>query len=127
MKPREKIKELRKNPKISQQGLANKLNVPGDHIKSFESGKQKVISDELALALEKEYKIPFKWWKTGEGDMYLNELSPEEKEITIDPDTKEIIDLYEKFKITRDEELGELIKQKISWMQAINKKTKQKD
>ena len=102
MKPREKIKELRKNPKISQQGLANKLNVPVDHIKSFESGKQKVISDELALALEKEYKIPFKWWKTGEGDMYLNELSPEEKEITIDPDTKEIIDLYEKFKITRD-------------------------
>ena len=55
MKPREKIKELRKNPKISQQGLANKLNVPVDHIKSFESGKQKVISDELALALEKEY------------------------------------------------------------------------
>lgn len=57
------------------------LDKKDSSIKNLMADKITIIPDDLALALEKEYGIPFKWWKTGEGPKTIEaKLTPEEKE-----------------------------------------------
>jgi plasmid maintenance system antidote protein VapI len=64
MKPSEKIIELR--GEVSRPKFGAKYGVPAHTIKYIEEETQN-IPDDLALKLEKEHGIPFKWWKTGQG------------------------------------------------------------
>lgn len=102
MNPLEKIKEIRGN--LSRPKFAEKFGVKVHTIKDIEDGKQ-AIPDDLALALEKEYKIPFKWWKTGEGSMFLEETEPTDEEME-----EEVIKFFtdKKFKKTTAESFMKL-------------------
>ena len=79
MKPIEKLKELYKNTQLSQAKFAEKFGVERHVIANILIGRQETIPDDLALALEKEYGIPFKWWKTGQGSETI-EPTPDELE-----------------------------------------------
>ena len=65
MNPLEKFKQLKQESGLSNAKYAEKLKVKLDDVASVMSGKQKSIRDSLAYALEQEYNIPFKYWKTG--------------------------------------------------------------
>jgi plasmid maintenance system antidote protein VapI len=92
------IKEVEKlsYPKFNEKiGLSKNDSA----IKNLMANKISIFPDELALALEKEYGIPFKWWKTGEGEMflacedkeYLESLEAKAKELSISPDLLDLI------------------------------------
>ena len=83
MNPIEKFLELKQQSGLSQIKFAEKLNIKADYVKNIEAGRQKSIPDDLALALEKEYGIPFKWWKTGQGAMSVDAPVAEIKYITL--------------------------------------------
>jgi len=68
MTPKEKLKEIIEKSELSYPKFAKKIGVKPYTIKNIIANNQE-ISDELALKLEAEYGIPFKWWKTGEGDL----------------------------------------------------------
>lgn len=71
--PGKKIKEIREKIKrLTQAEFANEYGLKLNTVRFIEQDKQDV-PDELALILEKEYKIPYKWWKTGEGPMYIEQ------------------------------------------------------
>lgn len=99
MNPVEKLKKIREDAGLSQAKLAKLLSIKEHVIKNVETGTQKLFPDELAYALEKEYGIPFKWWKTGEGEMflacedkeYLESLEAKAKELSISPDLLDLI------------------------------------
>ena len=76
--PLEKYKEIRENTKLSQAKFAEKFGVKVHQIKELDLGRQKSIPDNLATTLEKEYGIPFKWWKTGQGPDTINQPTAEE-------------------------------------------------
>ena len=94
MKPSEKIIELR--GEMSRPQFAKKFNTKPHVIRHIEEGTQSV-PDELALALEKEYNIPFKWWKTGEGSMdpvkSIQEMQAE-AEAKVHPKVTELFNKY---------------------------------
>ncbi len=72
MTPGKKIKEIREKIKrLTQAEFAQEYDLKVNTIRFIEQNKQD-IPDELALIMEEEYKIPFKWWKTGEGPMYID-------------------------------------------------------
>jgi len=77
MNPSKKIKEIRDSLELSQSKFAKKFDTEAHTIKYIENGRQ-AIPDDLALALEKEYGIPFKWWKTGQGPDTINQPTAEE-------------------------------------------------
>ncbi len=71
MTPGKKVKEIRENIKhLTQAEFADEYGLKLNTVRFVEQEKQDV-PDELALILEEEYKIPFKWWKTAEGPMYI--------------------------------------------------------
>lgn len=77
MKPIEKLKNL-----IDESGgqtkFAQELGLKRHLIINFLNGTQASFPDELAKALEKKYKIPYQYWKTGEGSPEINPEIPEE-------------------------------------------------
>lgn len=87
MTPSEKLKEIRLIEKLSQLEFAEKYSLKENAIAFIERGKQ-AIPDDLALALEKEYKIPFKWWKTGEGSTSFEQTSEDTVNIPVDYENK---------------------------------------
>lgn len=69
--PADRLKFIReKAGGISQQKLADIINVPVSRIKDVESGKNNITID-LGLKLEGFSNLNFKWIMTGEGDPYL--------------------------------------------------------
>ncbi len=73
MTPGKKVKEIREKIKrLTQAEFAKEYRLKLNTVRFIEQNKQDV-PDELALILEEEYKIPFKWWKTGEGPMYIEQ------------------------------------------------------
>ncbi len=73
MTPGKKVKEIREKIKrLTQAEFAQEYGLKLNTVRFIEQDKQD-IPDELALTLEREYLIPFKWWKTGEGPMYIEQ------------------------------------------------------
>ncbi|OGI00054.1 MAG: hypothetical protein A2Y25_09095 [Candidatus Melainabacteria bacterium GWF2_37_15] len=73
MTPGKKIKEIREKIKhLTQAEFAREYGLKLNTVRFIEQDKQDV-PDDLALALEEEYRIPFKWWKTGEGPICIEQ------------------------------------------------------
>lgn len=87
MDPHEKLKEIRKHEDLSKEKFALKFGFKGYLIDNIELGKQG-IPDELALKLEKEYNIPFKWWKTGIGEPCFSGNSLQKHSLSLSDDFK---------------------------------------
>lgn len=74
----ERIKELRKALKLTQQEFADKLNIKRGAIANYEIGRNDPIDAVISLIC-KEFNVNEEWLRTGQGEMF-KEL-PEEDEV----------------------------------------------
>lgn len=74
----ERIKELRKALRLTQQEFADKLNLKRGAIANYEIGRNDPI-DAVVLLICKEYNVNENWLRTGKGSMFV--ALPEEDEV----------------------------------------------
>lgn len=72
---KDRIIQIRKNAKMSQQQFADKLNIKRGTIANYECGRNEPIDAVISLVC-KEFDVNENWLRTGEGEMYL----PEDRE-----------------------------------------------
>lgn len=70
-----RLKEIRKEQKMSQEAFANKLGYNKNYIYLMESGKNPV-TDRAIKDICREFRVNETWLRTGEGDM----KAPEDRE-----------------------------------------------
>ena len=66
----ERIKELRKALKMTQQEFADRLNVQRGSIASYETGRISPSNAAISLIC-KELNVSEDWLRNGEGDMFI--------------------------------------------------------
>lgn len=66
----ERIKELRKALKISQDIFGARVGVTGGAISRIESGNNK-LTDQMVKAICREFNADYIWLTTGEGEMFV--------------------------------------------------------
>ena len=66
----DRLKELRKELKLSQDGYAKKLNIGRSSIANYESGAREPISSVIALIC-KTWNVNESWLRNGEGKMFV--------------------------------------------------------
>lgn len=65
-----RIRELRKNLKLSQRDFGKRLGVKDNAISRIESGERN-LTDQMFLSICREFSINEHWLRTGEGEMYI--------------------------------------------------------
>jgi transcriptional regulator with XRE-family HTH domain len=73
----ERIKEIRKNLKLSQEEFGSKLGVTNAAISRIENGGRSV-TDQLFISICREFNVNENWLRTGEGNMFI-EFSEEDE------------------------------------------------
>lgn len=73
----ERIKELRKSLKMTQQEFADRLNIQRGSIASYETGRISPSNATISLIC-KELNVSEDWLRNGEGDMYIPMTRDEE-------------------------------------------------
>ena len=68
----ERIKELRKALKLTQQEFADRLNIKRGAIANYEVGRNEPIDAVISLICEK-YNVNEEWLRDGTGDMFRAE------------------------------------------------------
>lgn len=89
---KDRLKELRKAEKLTQQELADKLKIGRSNVACYETGKTNPGASALALIC-RTFSVSETWLRTGEGSMYTEDrdekqfvafmrdaLSPESKD-----------------------------------------------
>ena len=66
----ERIKELRKSLKMTQQEFADRLNIQRGSIASYETGRISPSNAAISLIC-KELNVSEDWLRNGEGDMFI--------------------------------------------------------
>ena len=66
----ERIKELRKSLKMTQQEFADRLNIQRGSIASYETGRISPSNATISLIC-KELNVSEDWLRNGKGDMYI--------------------------------------------------------
>lgn len=74
----ERIKELRKELKLTQQEFADELKISRGNIGAYEVGKN-APSDAVVALICKTFNVNEEWLRSGAGDMFL-ELPEEDEE-----------------------------------------------
>lgn len=74
----ERIKELRKELKLTQQEFADELKISRGNIGAYEVGKN-APSDAVVSLICKTFNVNEEWLRSGAGDMFL-ELPEEDEE-----------------------------------------------
>jgi len=74
---KERIKQIRKNAKETQQAFADKLHVSKSTIEGYEYGRLN-ITDRIINDICREYDIEESWLRTGKGKMYRDISEKEE-------------------------------------------------
>ena len=77
MTENERIKEVRKTVGLTQDKFGERLGVKRSAISQVESGSNSV-SDQLRLAVCREFRVSEDWLRTGEGDMFVEPAEDEE-------------------------------------------------
>ncbi|MBR3624733.1 MAG: helix-turn-helix domain-containing protein, partial [Selenomonadaceae bacterium] len=78
---KERIKKLRKELKLTQQGFADKLGIKRNTIANYELGRNAPVDSVLALIC-RTFRVNEEWLRAGVGEMFL---PPEESNILDDP------------------------------------------
>ncbi|WP_110955728.1 helix-turn-helix domain-containing protein [Anaerosinus massiliensis] len=65
-----RIRELRKNLKLSQRDFGKRLGVKDNAISRIESGERN-LTDQMFLSICREFSINEHWLRTGDGEMYI--------------------------------------------------------
>lgn len=66
---RERLKQIRKNQKMTQTEFGEKLNLTKNYIYLLEAGENP-ITDKVIATIKKEFGVNETWLRTGEGEMY---------------------------------------------------------
>ena len=79
MTENERVKELRKALGLTQEKFGERIGVKKSAISQIESGVNGV-TDQLRLAVCREFRVSEEWIRTGEGEMFVE--PDEDEEIT---------------------------------------------
>lgn len=74
---KDRIKQIRKNAKLTQVEFGEKIGVKGNTITNYENGLRNP-TDAVILSICREFNINEDWLRTGEGDMFV-EVSEDEQ------------------------------------------------
>ena len=77
MTENERIKEVRKALGLTQDKFGAKLGVGKTAVSKVENGENS-ITDQLRLAVCREFRVSEDWLRTGEGDMFVEPAEDEE-------------------------------------------------
>jgi transcriptional regulator with XRE-family HTH domain len=81
MEVKDRIIELRKHNRMSQDKFADKLGLKQGIISLWESGKTQISESNIKLICSL-FKISEEWLRTGKGEMfYIDNLSPAEQDL----------------------------------------------
>lgn len=69
-KMNERVKLLRKTLKLSGEKFGEKLGVQRNAISQIETGKNN-LSEQMLLAICREYNVSEEWLRTGSGEMFI--------------------------------------------------------
>ena len=73
----ERLKELRKELRLTQQAFADRLGVKRNTVATYETGKSNP-SDAAVLLICREFHVNEEWLRTGNGEMFVEETPDEE-------------------------------------------------
>lgn len=79
MTENDRIKEVRKSLNLTQDRFGERLGVGRSAISNIEAGSRGV-TDQLRLAVCREFRVSEEWIRTGEGEMFVE--PDEDEEIT---------------------------------------------
>ena len=91
----ERIKELRKSLKMTQQEFADRLNIQRGSIASYETGRISPSNATISLIC-KELNVSEDWLRNGEGDMYIPITRDEEIASFIGSVKVDVDDIFKK-------------------------------
>lgn len=72
-----RLKAIRKSVLLSQEEFGKKLGITGAAISKIESGNSNV-TEQMTLAIIREFDVNEQWLRTGEGEMFLIKTRDEE-------------------------------------------------
>lgn len=67
----ERIKELRKALKISQEEFGNRIGITGSGVSRMESGSNN-IAERTIKSICKEFNVNYMWLTSGDGEMFID-------------------------------------------------------
>lgn len=95
----ERLKQVRKYFKLSQEEFGRRLGVTGAGISRLENGERN-ITEQMLLAVCREFNISENWLRTGDGDMIVKSDSGTitllAKELNLDDYAIRALKAYEK-------------------------------
>lgn len=94
----ERIKELRKALKLTQQEFADKVGVKRNTIAQYETGRNPPI-DAVVTSICREFRVSETWLRSGEGEMFL----------PVDAD-EELTEIMAEIRMSDDELIRAIIK-----------------
>ena len=65
----ERIKELRKTLKLSQDAFGKKLGITGGGVSKIENG-ERALTEQMALSICREFRVNYFWLTEGKGEMF---------------------------------------------------------
>ena len=107
---KDRIKELRKNLKLTQQAFGDRLGIKQNTVALYEMGRSGV-SDGISKSICREFNVNESWLRTGEGEMF----APQTREETIAKFFGTLLDTDMKFKKDLIETLAKL--DESSWIE----------
>lgn len=78
-----RIKELRKKLKLTQEDFANKLGLARNSIASYESGRRSP-NDAVIKLICREYHVDYYWLTEGKGEMFIETTNSIVDEIVLE-------------------------------------------
>lgn len=72
----ERIKKVRRDVDLTQQIFADRIGIKQNSVALIESGKRNT-SDQVLLAICREFHVNEKWLRTGEGEMFAPAVTDE--------------------------------------------------
>lgn len=106
----ERIKQIRKDKKLSQLQFGKSLNISQNHISAIEHGTR-AVTDRLISDICRIYNVNKDWLMTGEGEMYDDPLAPF---VIDDPEIKDFVKSYLKMDPFMQEKIKEMIEHMIN-------------
>ena len=67
----ERLKDVRKALKLSQEAFAERLGMKGSSVSLLESG-QRNITEQVIKSICREFNVDYIWLTTGDGEMFID-------------------------------------------------------